>query len=119
MRSELVGDEIDAITIVETLTGEVLQKRDQMALFPAKAYVTGDEQVEAACQGILEELQHRLLDLQENNKLVEAHRLEKRTRYDVEMIREMGFCPGIENYTGCMDGREAGSRPWTLMDYFP
>ena len=119
VRIELFGDEIDAITIVDTLTGEVLQKRDQMALFPAKAYVTGDEQVEAACQGILEELQHRLLDLQENNKLVEAHRLEKRTRYDVEMIREMGFCPGIENYTRYMDGREAGSRPWTLMDYFP
>lgn len=119
VRIELFGDEIDAITIVDTITGEVLQKRDQMALFPAKAYVTGDEQVEAACQGILEELQHRLLDLQENNKLVEAHRLEKRTRYDVEMIREMGFCPGIENYTRYMDGREAGSRPWTLMDYFP
>ncbi|MEE3234004.1 MAG: excinuclease ABC subunit UvrB [Candidatus Latescibacterota bacterium] len=119
VRIELFGDEIDAITIVDTLTGEVLQKRDEMALFPAKAYVTGDEQVEAACHGILEELEHRLLDLQENDKLVEAHRLEKRTKYDVEMIREMGFCPGIENYTRYMDGREAGSQPWTLMDYFP
>ncbi len=119
VRIELFGDEIDAITIVDTITGEVLQKRDEMALFPAKAYVTGDEQVEAACNGILKELQHRLLELQENDKLVEAHRLEKRTKYDVEMIREMGFCPGIENYTRYMDGREAGSQPWTLMDYFP
>ncbi len=119
VRIELFGDEIDAITIIDTITGETLQKRDEMALFPAKAYVTGDEQVEAACNGILQELQHRLLDLQENNKLVEAHRLEKRTKYDVEMIREMGFCPGIENYTRYMDGREAGSQPWTLMDYFP
>ncbi len=119
VRIELFGDEVDAISIVDALTGETIEKREYMALFPAKAYVTGDEQVDQACDGILTELESRVLDMRTNDRLVEAHRLETRTKYDVEMIREVGFCPGIENYTRYMGGREAGAQPWTLIDYFP
>ncbi len=119
LRIELFGDEVDAIAIVDALTGETLEQREYVALFPAKAYVTGDEQVERACEGILTELEGRVLDLRSNERLVEAHRLETRTKYDVEMIKEVGFCPGIENYTRYMDGRESGAQPWTLLDYFP
>lgn len=119
VRIELFGDEVDAIAIVDALTGETIEQREYAALFPAKAYVTGDEQVERACDGILTELEGRVLDLRTNEKLVEAHRLETRTKYDVEMIKEVGFCPGIENYTRYMDGREQGAQPWTLLDYFP
>ncbi len=119
IRIELFGDEVDAIAMVDALTGETIEQREYVALFPAKAYVTGDEQVERACSGILTELEGRVLDLRTNEKLVEAHRLETRTKYDVEMIKEVGFCPGIENYTRYMDGREEGAQPWTLLDYFP
>ncbi|MGY8822438.1 MAG: excinuclease ABC subunit UvrB [Candidatus Latescibacterota bacterium] len=119
VRIELFGDEVDAISIVDALTGETIEKREYIALFPAKAYVTGDEEVDQACDGILTELESRLLDMRTNDRLVQAHRLETRTKYDVEMIREVGFCPGIENYTRYMGGREAGAQPWTLIDYFP
>lgn len=119
VRIELFGDEVDAISIVDALTGETIEKREYVALFPAKAYVTGEEQVDKACDGILTELEGRVLDMRTNDRLVEAHRIETRTKYDVEMIREVGFCPGIENYTRYMGGREAGAQPWTLMDYFP
>jgi len=119
VRIELFGDEVDAISIVDALTGETIEKREYISLFPAKAYVTGDEQVDQACDGILTELESRVLDMRTNDRLVEAHRLETRTKYDVEMIREVGFCPGIENYTRYMGGREAGAQPWTLIDYFP
>jgi excinuclease ABC subunit B len=119
VRIELFGDEVDAIAIVDALTGEVIEQREYIALFPARAYVTGDEQVDIACDGILTELESRVLDLRGNDRLVEAHRLETRTKYDVEMIREVGFCPGIENYTRYMGGRDEGAQPWTLLDYFP
>ncbi len=119
VRIELFGDEVDALAIVDALTGEVIEQREYISLFPAKAYVTGEGQVELACDGILTELESRVLDLRENDRLVEAHRLETRTKYDVEMIREVGFCPGIENYTRYMSGRDEGAQPWTLLDYFP
>ena len=119
LRIELFGDEVEAIAVIDTVTGSILEKRDEIALFPAKAYVTDEERVAEACEEILVELESRLLDLRSQERLVEAHRLETRTKYDVEMIREIGYCPGIENYTRYMDGREAGSPPYVLMDYFP
>ncbi len=119
IRIELFGDEIEQISLIDTVTGAVVERRTETTLYPAKAYVTDEEKVNEACEGILVELEERLLNLRSEDKLVEAHRLETRTKYDVEMIRELGYCPGIENYTRYMDGREAGSPPYVLMDYFP
>jgi excinuclease ABC subunit B len=119
VRIELFGDEVEALSVVDALTGNVLESREQTTLYPAKAYVTDEEKVGQACEGILVELEEHLLDLRSQDKLVEAHRLETRTKYDVEMIREIGFCPGIENYTRYMDGRQAGASPYVLLDYFP
>ena len=116
---ELFGDEVEAITILDAVTGSQVDERQGVTLYPAKAYVTDEDKLERACGAILLELEQRLLELQEQEKLVEAHRLETRTRYDVEMIREIGFCPGIENYSRYMDHREPGAPPWVLMDYFP
>ena len=119
VRIEMFGDEIESIHIIDALTGEVIESREQIALFPAKAYVTDEERVVGACDEILTELEAHLLDMRSEDKLVEAHRLETRTKYDVELIREVGFCPGIENYSRYMDGRKAGSAPYVLLDYFP
>ena len=119
MRIELFGDEVEALSVVDALTGEVLEDRDQTILYPAKAYVTDEEKMGLACEGILVELEAHLLELRSQDKLVEAHRLETRTKYDVEMVREIGYCPGIENYTRYMDGRQPGSPPYVLLDYFP
>ncbi len=119
VRIEMFGDEIEGIYLIDALTGEVLEPREHVSLFPAKAYVTDEERTEQACEQILVELEHYLLDLRTENKLVEAHRLETRTKYDVELIREVGFCPGIENYSRYMDGRQPGSAPYVLLDYFP
>ena len=119
VRIEMFGDEIESIHTVDVLTGEVIESRDQVALFPAKAYVTDEERVMGACEEILTELEAHLLDLRSEDKLVEAHRLETRTKYDVELIREVGFCPGIENYSRYMDGRKPGAAPYVLLDYFP
>ncbi len=119
IRVELFGDEIEKISVVDVVAGTVIERRSETTLYPAKAYVTDEEKVNEACEGILVELEKRLLDLRTDDRLVEAHRLETRTKYDVEMIRELGYCPGIENYTRYMDGREAGSPPYVLMDYFP
>ena len=116
---ELFGDEVEAITILDTVTGSQVDERQGVTLYPAKAYVTDEDKLERACEAILLELEQRLLELHEQEKLVEAHRLETRTRYDVEMIREIGYCPGIENYSRYMDHREPGAPPWVLMDYFP
>ena len=116
---ELFGDEVEAITILDAVTGSQVDERQGVTLYPAKAYVTDEDKLERACEAILLELEQRLLELQEQEKLVEAHRLETRTRYDVEMIREIGYCPGIENYSRYMDHREPGAPPWVLMDYFP
>ena len=119
VRIEMFGDEIEGIYLIDALTGEVLEPREHVSLFPAKAYVTDEERTEQACEQILVELEHHLLDLRTENKIVEAHRLETRTKYDVELIREVGFCPGIENYSRYMDGRQPGSAPYVLLDYFP
>ena len=119
VRIEMFGDEIEGIYLIDALTGDVLEPREHVSLFPAKAYVTDEERVGQACEQILVELEHHLLDLRTENKLVEAHRLETRTKYDVELIREVGFCPGIENYSRYMDGRQPGSAPYVLLDYFP
>ena len=119
IRIELFGDEVEALSVVDALTGELLEERDEIALYPAKAYVTDEEKAAQACEEILVELEERLLDMRTEGMLVEAHRLETRTKYDVEMIREIGFCPGIENYTRYMGGRGAGEAPYVLLDYFP
>ena len=119
IRIELFGDEVEALSVVDALTGELLEEREEIALYPAKAYVTDEEKAEQACEAILVELEERLLDLRTEGGLVEAHRLETRTKYDVEMIREIGYCPGIENYTRYMGGRGAGEPPYVLLDYFP
>ena len=119
IRIEFFGDEIESLSLVHAVTGNVIEHTDAAQLYPAKEYVTDDDKKERACEGILMELESRRLDLQEQEKLVEAHRVETRTKYDVEMIREIGYCSGIENYSRYMDGREPGASPYVLLDYFP
>ncbi|MBT4096880.1 MAG: excinuclease ABC subunit UvrB [Gemmatimonadetes bacterium] len=118
IRIEMFGDEVEQISILESVSGKLVETRKGVTLYPAKAYITDDDKIERACEGILMELEGRRLDLQENDKLVEAHRIETRTKYDVEMIKEVGYCPGIENYSRYMDHREVGAPPYVLMDYF-
>ncbi len=113
------GDEIESITEVDPVGGTVLARPAAIQLFPAKHYITPEERREEALAAIEAELEARLKELRGAGKLLEAQRLEQRTRYDMEMIRELGYCSGIENYSRHMDGREPGTPPWTLMDYFP
>lgn len=119
IRVEFFGDEIDRIREVDALTGEILGDREHVAIFPASHFVTREEKMCIAIQNIEKELEERLADLRENDKLLEAQRLEQRTRYDLEMMREMGFCSGIENYSRHLTLRPPGSTPYTLLDYFP
>lgn len=119
IRVEFFGDEIDRILEINSLTGEVLRGRTYFMIFPATHYATTPEKLARGIQRIEEELALRVKVLNEENKLVEAQRLEQRTLYDLEMLREIGFCSGIENYSGPMSGRPRGSRPYTLIDYFP
>ncbi len=119
LRVEFFGDEIERITEVDYLTGEILGKRDHIAVFPASHYATTRPKMERAMVSIEKELEERLEQLKMEGKLLEAQRLEQRTRYDLEMMSEIGFCQGIENYSRHISGREAGSAPYTLMDYFP
>lgn len=119
VRVEFFGDEIDRITEIDTLTGEVLGVRSHVGIFPASHYVTTPEKREIAIESIKKELEERLKELRDNDRLLEAQRLEERTNYDIEMMREIGFCSGIENYSRHISGREPGSAPYTLMDYFP
>ncbi|PLT32565.1 excinuclease ABC subunit UvrB [Bacillus sp. V5-8f] len=119
VRVEFFGDEIDRIREVDALTGEIIGERDHIAIFPASHFVTREEKMKVAIENIEKELEERLKELRENNKLLEAQRLEQRTRYDLEMMREMGFCSGIENYSRHLTLRAAGSTPYTLLDYFP
>ncbi len=118
IRFELFDDEIERISIVHPVSGEVLRRTAQVTLFPASHFVTSDSHLEGAIEGIERELGQRLAELKENGKPFEASRLEKRTRYDIEMMREMGYCTGIENYSRHLSGRRAGERPATLIDYF-
>ena len=113
------GDEIERIAEIHPLTGEVLKDLDEVHIFPAKVFITPDEKREKALADIEAELEERLKELRAQGKLLEAQRLEQRTRYDIEMIREVGYCAGIENYSRHLQQRPPGSPPWTLMDYFP
>ena len=119
LRVEFFGDEIERITTLHPLTGEVIREEDVVHVFPASHYVAGPQRMERAIQGIEEELVERLQTLERQNKLLEAQRLRMRTTYDVEMMRQVGFCSGIENYSRHIDGRPAGSAPNCLLDYFP
>ena len=119
IRVEFFGDEIDRIREVDALTGEILAERDHVAIFPASHFVTREEKMLKAIDNIEKELEERLALLRAEDRLLEAQRLEQRTRYDLEMMREMGFCSGIENYSRHLTLREAGATPYTLLDYFP
>ncbi len=119
IRVEFWGDEIERITEINSLTGEILSDRNHIAIYPASHFVTSEENVVRAATDIEAELDQQLVELKGDGKLLEAQRLEQRTRYDLEMIRELGFCKGIENYSRHLDGRQSGEPPWTLIDYFP
>ncbi|WP_133305065.1 excinuclease ABC subunit UvrB [Paenibacillus pinisoli] len=119
LRVELFGDEIERISEIDVLTGEIIGEREHIAIFPASHFVTQEETMKLALVNIERELEERLAELREAGKLLEAQRLEQRTRYDLEMMAEMGFCSGIENYSGPLTFRERGATPYTLLDYFP
>ncbi|MBN1935915.1 MAG: excinuclease ABC subunit UvrB, partial [Anaerolineae bacterium] len=118
-RVELWGDEIERITRVMPLTGEVIATVDELEVYPAKHFITPEESLEEAIRRIEEELDERIAWYKENDKLLEAQRIEQRTKYDIEMLREVGYCSGIENYSRHLALRGPGERPWCLLDYFP
>ncbi len=119
LRVEMFGDTVDRITVIDPLTGETLRELRQTLVFPATHYVAGDERMRQAVLGIEEELRERLALFEAEGKLLEAQRLRMRTQFDLEMISEVGFCNGIENYSMHVDGRQPGEPPFTLLDYFP
>ncbi|WP_034090352.1 excinuclease ABC subunit UvrB [Streptacidiphilus albus] len=119
VRIEMFGDEIEALTTLHPLTGEVISEDDELYVFPASHYVAGPERMERAIAGIEAELEQSLATMEKQGKLLEAQRLRMRTTYDIEMMRQIGTCSGIENYSRHIDGREAGTAPNTLMDFFP
>ncbi|GGH33276.1 excinuclease ABC subunit UvrB [Paenibacillus segetis] len=119
IRVEFFGDEIEKITEIDVLTGELVGERDHVAIFPASHFVTQEETMRVALVNIERELEEQLEKFRSQGKLLEAQRLEQRTRYDIEMMKEVGFCSGIENYSGPLTFRERGATPYTLMDYFP
>ncbi len=119
MRIEFFGDEVERITEIDPLTGEVLRERDRIAIYPAKHFITSPERMQEAIRGIREELAERLEFFRSRNLLLEAQRLEMRTKYDLEMLEEVGYCSGVENYSRHLSGRRPGERPFTLLDFFP
>lgn len=119
IRVEFFGDEIDRIREVDVVTGEVQHALKHVAVFPATHFVSSDEQTQSAINSINQELKEQLSELRDENKLLEAQRLEQRTEYDLEMLYEMGYCSGIENYSRHLDGRQPGEAPYTLLDFFP
>jgi excinuclease ABC subunit B len=119
IRIELWGDQVERILRLDTVTGEVLQELDEVVVYPATHYVASEDRMRRAIQGIEAELEQQLAKLERENKLLEAQRLRMRTNYDLEMMREVGFCSGIENYSRHIDGRAPGTAPYTLLDYFP
>jgi len=119
LRIEMFGDEIERITEIDTLTGEVLSERDHVAIYPASHHVIAAGKLEPALDAIKAELEERLAALREQGKMLEAYRLEQRTRYDLEMLREVGYCTGVENYSRHFAGRAPGQPPHTLLDFFP
>jgi excinuclease ABC subunit B len=118
-RIQLFGDEIEGVQHFDPLTGEILDVIDHVSVWPASHYVVKEETMERAVDEIERELRNQVAYFEEHGKQLEAHRLQQRTRYDMEMLRELGFCPGIENYSRILDGRPPGSPPYTLIDYFP
>jgi excinuclease ABC subunit B len=118
-RVNLWGDEVERIAEIDTLTGEVLQELDAVEVYPAKQFMTSEENMRQAIHDIEQELGERITTFKKQELFLEAQRIEQRTRYDLEMLREVGYCTGIENYSRHMDQRAAGSPPWTLLDYFP
>jgi excinuclease ABC subunit B len=119
IRVEFFGDEIDAIRYVDPVTGEILQSLQAINLYPARHFVTPEERLEVACEDIAAELKEQKLNLEEQSKLLEAQRIDQRTRYDLEMLHEVGYCNGVENYSRHLAGRQAGEPPECLIDYFP
>jgi excinuclease ABC subunit B len=119
IRVEFFGDEVDAIRYIDPVTGSTLQSLEGVNIYPARHFVTPEERLEVACEDIQTELKERLEELEKNGKLLEAQRLEQRTRYDLEILREVGFCQGVENYSRHLAGRQAGESPECLLDYFP
>ncbi|WP_226580530.1 excinuclease ABC subunit UvrB [Halobacillus litoralis] len=119
IRVEFFGDEIDRVREVDVLTGEIVGEREHVAIFPASHFVTREEKLKKAIENIEKEMEARVKELRDNDKLLEAQRLEQRTNYDLEMMREMGFCSGIENYSRHLTFREEGATPYTLLDFFP
>ena len=119
VRIEFFGDEIERMTEIDPLTGEVLGKRQRLDIYPAKHWVTTQQRLNRAIELIEAELEERLAELEAEGKLLEAARLKQRTNFDIEMLRETGFCSGVENYSRHLAGRGAGDQPWTLMDYLP
>jgi excinuclease ABC subunit B len=119
LRVEFFGDEVERISEVNVVTGEILLDRAHVAIFPASHYATSRDKLNAAMRQIEDDLYARVRDLKAQDKLVEAQRLEQRTLYDMEMMRELGYCSGIENYSRYFDGRKPGQPPFTLLDYFP
>jgi excinuclease ABC subunit B len=118
-RIEFFGDQVDRIALVNPVTGEILGTEQRTYIYPAKHYVMPENRVEQACFSIEEELTARLAELRRQGKLLEAQRLEARTKYDLEMLREVGYCAGIENYSRHLSGRKPGERPYCLLDYYP
>ncbi|MCC0650948.1 MULTISPECIES: excinuclease ABC subunit UvrB [unclassified Clostridioides] len=119
IRIEFFGDEIDRITEIDYVTGKIVGTRNHVVIFPASHYVTTPERIENAIVQIEDELQQQIETFKENDRLLEAQRIEQRTKYDIEMLKEIGFCQGIENYSRHITGRDEGERPYTLMDFFP
>lgn len=119
LRIEFFGSEIERITEIDTLTGEILGRRNHVSIFPASHFVTSNDKLQLAILRIENELQARLAEFRARDQVLEAQRLEQRCRYDLEMMREIGFCSGIENYSRHLEGREVGTPPYTLLDYFP
>jgi len=119
VRIEFFGDVVDRIRVVDPLTGELIEEKERVAIYPAGHWVTTRPRLEEAIKSIEEELEERLRELRGQGKLLEAQRLEQRTRFDLEMLREIGYCPGIENYSRHLSGRKPGQRPACLIDYFP
>jgi len=119
LRIEFFGDEVERIVEIDPLTGELLAVLDSVDIYPAKHFVTSHDRLMLAIEGIKQELEERLNELRQQGKVLEAARLEARTNYDIEMLREAGYCTGVENYSRHLSGRAPGSPPWTLLDYFP
>ncbi|MCH2663925.1 excinuclease ABC subunit UvrB, partial [bacterium] len=117
VRVELWGDEVETVSMINILTGEIVEETEEMSIFPAKHFVTSGDRIERAIMDMEVDLAKRLAEFRDEGKLLEAQRLETRTRYDIEMMREIGFCPGIENYSRYIDGRQPGQPPYVLLDF--